>query len=304
MWKLRFGRESGQRFVAWSQTRSLNSFFGTRRFRYHEGDGDGGDGGSGGSGGSGGGGDGGDGNGGGGSGGGSGGDGDRKFSQTEVNSILKKEKAKLEGKFKEQIQGQLNEVNELRKAKDLTEGQRKKLDDRAAALEAELLTEREKAEAERKRSTEKHKKELDTVSVERDSWRSRYENQQRESAILAAASKHDAYNAKQLIGLVAPLVQVIQKTDDKGNPTGIFDTQITTEVKDGDDLVKKSMAVDEYVEHMKGQEEYANLFVVKRTSGTGHRQSSVNVGGNEQNMTATEKIAAGLKKGQATGSSG
>lgn len=297
---IRFGRVAGQRYVSWSQQRTLSSFNPTRRFRHHEDAG--GDGGAGGGGGGDGGGDGGDGSGGGGDGGASGGGGGagKTFDQTQVNAIVKREKEKLEGKFKEQIQKQLDEVNELKKSKDLTEKQRKTLDERAATLQAELLTEREKAEAEKRRADEKHKTELDGLSTERDTWKARYETRERESAILGAASKHDAYSASQLVALVSPLVEVSPELDDKGNPTDKFNTSITAKVKDGEELVEKKFSVDGYIEHMKGQEEYANLFIVKRPGGTGHRQGGVEVGGkNMANMSSTDKIAAGLKDGQA-----
>jgi len=311
MGRYRFNRAAGQRFVSWMQPRRLESFNPTRSFRHHEGDGDGagagsGAGGSGdGDGGTGGSGDGdGDGSGdGSGSGSGSGGgDGDgNTFNQKQVNAILKREKDKMEAKYKQQIQKQLDEVNQLKKAKDLTEAQRKKLDDRAASLQAELLTEREKAEAEKKRADEKHRTELDGVSAERDTWKGRYEDDRRENAILRAASKHDAYNAKQLVGLIAPKVKVTEVLDDDGNGTSIFKTSIDAEVKEGDKMVMKNMTVDQYVEHMKGQDEFANLFIVKRIGGTGHRQGGTQVGGKDtSHLSPTDKIAAGLAKNQAT----
>lgn len=305
---IRFGRVAGQRYVAWNQHRSLSSFNPVRRFRHLEdAGGDGGAGsGAGGSGdGAGGGdgsGDGGDGDAGGASGGGGGAG--KSFDQTQVNAIVKREKEKMEAKFKEKIQEQLNEVNELKKSKDLTEKQRKTLDERAASLQAELLTEREKAEAEKRRADEKHKTEMDGVSKERDTWQHRFENQTIETAILAAAAKHDAYNAKQVIGLVKDLVNVSPVLDDEGNPTDKFDTSITVKVKEKDEMVEKKFTVDGYVEHMKGQDEYANLFVVKRPGGTGHRQGGVDVGGKSMShLSSTDKIAAGLKDGQASSGS-
>jgi len=297
---IRFGRVAGQRYVSWNQHRSLSSFNPVRRFRHLEDAG--GDGGAGsGAGGTGGGDGSGDGGTGGGDGGASGGGSSSKtFDQSQVNAIVKREKEKMEAKYKEQIQKQLDDVNKLKNDKDLTEKQRAALDDRAKTLQAELLTEREKAEAEKRRADEKHKVELDGLSQERDTWKSRYETREKESAILAAASKHDAYSASQLVALVSPLIKVSPALDDKGNPTDSFETSITAKVKDGEELVEKKFTVDGYIEHMKGQDEFANLFIVKRPGGTGHRQGGVEVGGkNMANMSSTDKIAAGLKDGQA-----
>jgi hypothetical protein len=304
---MRFGREAGQRFVAWNQHRGLGSFNPCRRFRHHEdagGDGAAGSGAGGDGDGSGDGAGDGDGDAGGASGGG--GDASKTFNQDQVNAIMKREREKQEAKYKEQIQKQIAEVNKMKDEKDLTEAQRAKLDERAKALNAELLTEREKADAEKRRADEKHKTELEGVAAERDTWQSRYENQQRETAILSGASKHNAYHAPQLIGLISGLIDVAQAKDAKGNPINKFETSITAKVKEGEELVEKTMSVEDYIGWMKGQDEYANLFNITRPGGTGHRQGGgPDVGGKStSNLSPTEKIAAGLGKGQATGSTG
>lgn len=304
MGRNRFGRESGQRFVNWMQHRGLQSFNPCRRFRHHEepgadpaaGGGGGGDPGAAG------GGDPGAAGGGGDPGGGA--DPKTSFSQDQVNAILKREKDKQEAKYKDQIRMQIAEVTKMKDEKDLTEAQRAKLDERAKTLQAELLTEREKADAEKRRADEKHKTELDGVSVDRDTWRGRYETQTRTNAILEAASKHEAYMGSQLVGLIKDLVDVAPEVDGAGNPTEKFETSITAKVKDGEELVEKKFTVDGYVEHMKGLDEFANLFIVTRPGGTGHRQGGVEVGGKSTaNMTSTEKIAAGLAGGQASAGS-
>lgn len=263
------------------------------RFRQKEDDGGGGDGSGGGGGG------GGDGSGGDGEGGGSGGGGDQNFTQEQVNSMMKKERAKIESKFKEQTQKQLSEINKLRESKDLTEAQRKKLDDRADTLQAELMTEKERAEADKKAAETKHGKELKVAQGESVAWQGRYENQMKETDILAAASKHAAYNAVQLLGLVAPLTHVVSVKTDKGEETGKFTTVVKTAVKNEDDaFVEKSLTVDEYVDYLKGQKEFQNLFVSQRAGGTGHRKGTGSGGGSED-LSPTEKIERGLREQKA-----
>lgn len=289
----KFGREAGQRFVDWSQSRPLSSFFAGRNFRMHEEGAGGTDDGSGGggSGGAGGSDD--------GSAGGSGGGASKTFSQEDLNRIVKKEREKLEGNFKSKLQEQLDRVNKLSEEKNLSDEQRKQLSDSKAALEAELMTEREKAEADKKRLDSTHKKELDKVSGDRDKWQSLYESQMKETAILSAASNHEAYNPTQLTALVSPLTHVEEVTNDKGEPTGRYATIVRSAVMEkGDDgkehLVEKSLSVDEYVEYLKGRKEYQNLFVTTRPGGTGHRQSTSGQGGPGQGMSSIGKIAAGL----------
>jgi hypothetical protein len=300
----RFGRETGQRFVSWNQHKRLSDYFPTRAFRYHEGDGDGGDGDGGGSGGGSGGTGGGDG-GSGGDGGGSGGA-SKTFTQEQVNAMMKREREKLDSKFKEQTKKQLDEINKLRDAKDLTESQRKKLDERAATLEAEMLTEREKAEAEKRRSEEAHKKALDAVTGERDQWRGRFETELRNAAVLSAASEHKAFNAEQLLGLVGPRVSVEEVMNEKKEPTGRYATVVRVTETDPDTKkpVEKTYGVSDYIKTLKGRKEFANLFLADRQGGTGYRPSSGGAGDGGGNMSAKDKIAAGLKQGQASHATG
>ena len=174
--------------------------------------GDGGDG-SGGGGGSGGGDGGGSDGGAGGSGGGAGGS--KTFSQEEVNTIVKREKDKQGAKHREALQAQLDEVNKMKDARDLAEAQRKKFEDRAASLESDLMTKEEKATADKAKADKEHKTALDAVNTERDGWKTRYEKERTDVAILAAASKHKAYNPSQLLALVSPLTHVVQRVNEK-----------------------------------------------------------------------------------------
>lgn len=281
---------------------NLGSLVRHSRFRLMEDSGtDGGGSGTGGTGGAGGGGGDGDGGaGGGGAGGAGGGDSNKTFTQDELNSIVKREKAKLEGKYKEQTQKQLDEINKIRDAKDLTEAQRKKLDDRAAALEAELMTEREKAESEKKRSQTKHQQELDNIQVESKQWRGLYEKERKDTAIMSAASKHKAFNPDQLLALVSPLTHVVQRKNDKGEliPNS-FETVVQTAIEENGKFVEKQLPVEKYVEYLKGKKEYANLFVSERPGGTGYRPGSGDGSGNTKDMSPRDKIKAGLKAQQA-----
>jgi len=287
----RLARLLGMRFV--DRQQNMRSYVTHRRFRRMEGDGDddgdvgGGGGGGGASGGA------------GGSGGGSGGDdGNKTFTQEELNSIVKREKTKLESKYKEQTQKQLDELNKMRDAKDLTEAQRKKLDDRAAALEAELMTEREKAEAEKKRSQTKHQQELEATKTEAKQWQGLYEKERKDTAIMSAASKHKAFNPDQLLALVSPLTHVVQRKNDKGEVIpNSFETVVQTAVEEDGKFVEKQLSVDKYVEYLKGRKEYANLFVSDRPGGTGYRPGSGD-GSGSKDMSAKDKIKAGLKAQQ------
>jgi len=212
---------------------------------------------------------------------------------------MKKEREKVEQKFKVKTQEQLAEINKLREDKDLTETQRQKLDERATTLSAELMTEKERAAADQKAAEKKFGLELDAAKQDGTAWRERFELQMSQTAILAAAAKHGVYNATQLLALVSPVSHVVPVVDGKGKETGAFTTVVKSMVKSDDEddkgkLVEKTFTPDEYVEHLKGQKEHQNLFVTNRPGGTGHRPGSGGSGGGEK-LTPTEKISRGLK---------
>ena len=211
---------------------------------------------------------------------------------------MKKERAKIEEKFKVKTQEQLVEINKLREDKDLTESQRQKLDERATTLSAELMTEKERAAADQKAAERKFGQELDAAKQDGTEWKERFEVQMSQTAILASAGKFGVYNAEQLLALVTPHVHVVPVLDSKGKDTGTFTTVVKAMVKSDDEddkgkLVEKTFTPDEYVEHMKGLKEHHNLFVTTRPGGTGHRPGS-GAGGGSEKLTATEKIAKGL----------
>lgn len=265
------------------------------RFRCHEGDGGDGDGAGGGGGTAGGGGDG-AGAGGDGSGGGAG----KTFTQEDVNTIVKREKEKQAAKHREALKAQLDEVNQLKDAKELTEAQRKKLEERAASLEADLMTKEEKAAAEKSRSDKEHKAAMEAVAAERDGWKGRYEKERKDTAIMAAASKHKAYNPSQLLALVNPLTLLVQRLDEKTKEPipGVFDTVVKTAIEEDGKFIEKTMSVDAYVERLKGLNEFANLFVSDRPGGTGYRPGTGGSKG-KSDLTPKEKISQGLKDRQA-----
>jgi len=297
MWMKTFGRVMGQRFVAHNQARGLSSFVGGRRFRQCEGDGgDGGDGGSGG--GSGGGDGGGD---GGGSGGGSGdGGGERTFSQDDVDGIVKRRLAKAEQAHQTKQRETLKQLEDLRAQKNLSEEHASKLDEQIQSIKSDLMTEKERAQAELDRVATEHKAKLDAAMSETEQWKSRHVKSQILSALHAAASKAKAYNNDQVVAILEASATHELVKDDDGNLTGEERVTFTGKVKDGDKFVEKDgLTAEEVVEGLKAQQEFANLFLADRKGGAGFRPGTSGGSGDTSGMTPTQMISEGLKNGQA-----
>ena len=295
----RFGREQGQRFVAWNQTKPF-SYFGARSFRHFDDPAGGGDGGGGG-GGDGGGAGGGDGRSaeggdGGGAGGGAAGGSSKTFSQDDVNSIVKKEREAYQKKQRET----LKQLEDLRGEKNTSDEQAKKLDTQIATMRSELMSEKEKAEAEKGRIAEEHQRALDEAVADRDAWKTRDESRSILAALHAAASKYKAVYNPQVVAMLEKSASLVAVTGDDGKPTGEYRVEVKATVKEGEKFVEKVGTADEAVAGLKAQKEFANLFLAERAGGTGYRPGtgSGDDGGGDD-MTPHEKIKAGLAKGQA-----
>ena len=281
----RFGREQGQRFVQWNQLKPLTSFFGTRSFRQHEEPPAPPAGGGGGTP-----------PGGGAPGGGTPPPpepGKTTFTQDEINSIVKKEREGFQKKHRET----LKQLEDLRAEKTTTAEQAAKLDKQINTMRTELMSEKERAEAEKHRIEDEHKRALSGAEDSRDEWRVRYERSTIEGEIVNAAVKHKAVLPDQLIRMIDAKME--EGSDDEGKPNGVFSRTVETTVKEGEKDVVKKLSIDAHVEWMKGQEQFANLFLATGKGGTGYRKGSKGGGGGEADgMSADEMITEGLKRNQ------
>ncbi|KKN73336.1 hypothetical protein LCGC14_0401490 [marine sediment metagenome] len=259
------------------------------------GGGGGGDGGDGGDGGGGGGGDGGGepGGGDGGAGGGSGGT-DLKFSQADLNRISKKER----DKYNSEKQVLIDQLKDVEKQKGLSDEARANLQTQIRDAEESLMTAQEKSKAELGRAAKVHGEALDVEKSRADLNWDMYVSEKKRVAISAAASKHGAYRAEQLTAVVEPMTEIVPVKDSNDNIIGHdVIVKVTEKAEDGT-TKEKALTVDEYVDAMRANEDHANLFVSTKQGGSGYRPGTSGTPiGDLSNMSATDKIRAGLKAG-------
>ncbi len=244
--------------------------------------------------------------GGGGGGGGGGGTGDppadppepdpkvKTFTQAQVNSMIADEKRKGEDKTKTAQRETLKELEATKNDKTKSDDQRAQAAERIEALEAALLTAQEKEQREKSKADREHKEALKTAKEESSEWQAKFQSDKIDNAILAAATTHKAYNAQQIVDHVKPLAVLEEVKDNLQKATGKYRAVVHTTVEEEGKEVPKVITVDEYIKELKGKQEWVNLFLPDRKSGTGFTPGThVQLAG--ANLSPTDKISAGLR---------
>lgn len=263
----------------------MSTKFNSRRFNnrfFDEGDNNGGtgtgtgEGGGTGGGGTGGGGTGGSGTGnGGGSGGGSGsGTGERRFSQEEVNRMMKadRDKAKTE---RDKVLADL----QAWKDQGLTPENMDVLNQRIETLVNEGKTKEELAkEAMAKRDKEWEGK-LKKSNEQGTAWEGRYKTFRSKSAIVSAAASAKAHNAEQVYSILNPMTQIVEEVGDDGKPTGEFVPRVKFPTTDNGKTVVLELSVEDAIKRMTEMPEHMNLFESEGSGGLGAGNRGRQAGG-------------------------
>lgn len=189
----------------------------------------------------------------------------KMLTQEQVTKIVEErtaEYAKKMAQLKEKTEALLSE-------KTTTESERANLRSKLEELNSTLMTREQAAAFEAAKLKEEAKTLEERLVKERDSWKTRYTETMLNSAIINAAVEAKAYQPQQLVALLKPKAQLVEKIDDTGRPTGDYEVKVSWNdvEKDGKPV---SMVLDPIatVKAMKQKVEYANLFLAEG-GGTG-----------------------------------
>lgn len=212
---------------------------------------------------------------------------DGRLTQQQFNHEMAQERKK----FKERTEKTIGELETLKKAKGLSDADKEKLQAQIGELEQTILTKQQLLEQEKRRFENEHKTAIDTVSKEKDQWKSRYERATIERAILDAAVANDAYNPSQFVGQLGIDARLVEE-DGKFIPKIKFkDTD-----KDGNPVVLDLTPV-EVVKRMKElPESYGNFFKANVNGGLGGKQPGQAVKGVDPSKMTPDEYAAWRKK--------
>lgn len=195
-----------------------------------------------------------------------------KFTQAQLNKILADEKRK----HQKQVETQVRELENLKKAKGLTDKERETLATRIEELNNSVLTKEELSRKEQERLKNEHKLKLEEATRERDDWRNRYTHATITRTITDEAVAAEAYSPSQIVALLSGSTRLVEVLDADGNVVpGQHEVKIKMSDKDKEGKpTTLDLTVKEALKTMKERvEDFGNLFKSGVAGGLGDSKS-------------------------------
>lgn len=225
-------------------------------------------------------------------------DGKKSFTQEQVNSMLAKQKEEQN----KNTQKAIDELNALKKKSKLTSGETKKLEDKIEELQNQILTKEEQSARDKDKLEKDSKKQIEELTKQSDTWRTRFEQSSIRRSIVDASAAHDAFSAEQIEAILMP-ISTLKELENDGEPTGDFQTRVAfkTEDKEGKP-VTLDLSPTEAVKRMKESDQYLNLFKGEGQGGFGDRNKNKQGGKGTLSSVSSDTAAyrAQRKKGNTT----
>lgn len=212
--------------------------------------------------------------------------GEKEFSQTQVDSMMAKQKRVLQ----EKNTGLMAEIEALNTKATLTSDEMKKLETASAALRKANMSDKQLNEEAANKVRNDFETKIAGLEGDVDKWKGRHTKSTIERAIIDAASipAQKAVVPKQVLAILKPDTHLVESVDDDGKPTGEFTPKVTfMDTKDGKP-VTLVLTPNEAVKRMSEMDEHLNLFEGKGSGGMG----SSNKGGSGSGKTMTHAEAA------------
>lgn len=207
---------------------------------------------------------------------------EKKFTQEDVNRFLAEDRRrhqaqlqKLEQQYKKALEDQ-----------NLSEAQRKELQDALESFQAQFRTKEENLKHELEKLKAESEKQVKMLNEERDLWRSRYESAEIRRAIYDAAVAANAFRPEHIFAILAPMTKMTPILDANGKPTNeiaprVHFTEVDPKTKETTTVV---ITAQEAIEKMRQRaDEYGYLFRSAAAGGTG-------AGGTGANMPGKGKV--------------
>lgn len=216
--------------------------------------------------------------------------------QEYFNSVVAEERRKLTAK-NDQLITQLETQKNLTST---TAAERQTLEEKIADLKAEFQTKEQLSGAANEKTIKQLQAEVKKKDAEAITWRERHHKTLVDNSLTEAAVKGKAYNAKQVVTILRPLTRVVELANDKGEPTGEFETRVKLQTKDkeGQPVVLDLDPIQAVKQLAEMGEEYDNLFISPATGGLGsaNRGNAGNGGVVDRSKLSTEDYISQRKK--------
>ena len=187
----------------------------------------------------------------------------KKMFTPEQQTLIDQKVEDRLARAKKQNEATIKQLETLKSTAKLNEEERNKLQQQINQLETVTMTEKELAAKARKEENEKHARVVDDLTVERDTWRSRFESTTIKREIVDAASRKEsrAFNPSQIVSLLAPSTTLVEETED-GKGTGVFVARVKFNGRDSENKpLVMDLTVPEAIDEMQKMPDlYGNLF--------------------------------------------
>jgi len=154
---------------------------------------------------------------------------------------------------------------------DLTDSQRKDLELRYDNIQKELMTKEQLFEQEKKKKDREYTESVETLTAERDTWKSKFEDSSIIRDLNDASSANDAFDGGTIAAILRPNTILIESQGEDGTPTGKYKTQVKFTDPEGKDgkPTELLLTASEAVKRMTELDSYQFLFKGRGTGGTG-----------------------------------
>lgn len=191
----------------------------------------------------------------------------RVFTQAEVDEMVVKRNKGLQQKY----QSLEKQYEDTLRQKNLTAGERQKIQSNLEQLQAEMRTSKEQAEYEAKKAKEKYELEIQNTKKNADFYKNLYEKSTIERAISDAAASNEGFAPSQFIAYLGPRTRMVAELDSDGEETGNFTPKVEWSVtKEDGSSELLSLSPNEAVNKMKEDtNNFGNMFRPYVSAGIG-----------------------------------
>jgi len=215
--------------------------------------------------------------------------------QKHINTLLAAEK----NKHRSLVQKASDEAKAMAAKAQLTSQQSQELDSRLDQIQNEMRTKEEQAKRAAEKLQNAHKEAINSVTTERDTWRSRFTESTIERSLTDAAAENNAFSPRQIVAILGRDTQLVEVLDDDGKPTGQLSPKVKYRTKDKEGKpVTLDLSPVDAIKRMKDEDEYLNLFRGEGAGGTGMRSQP---GGKKPDVSNLAKDPVAWRKARKAG---
>lgn len=193
----------------------------------------------------------------------------KTFTQDDVNKMLAEDRRKHQA----QLKTMETRLQEVLSSKNLTENERKALQENLSAVQGQLRSKEQQAALEKQELEQQYQGKLTEAEKKAQAWESMYRDSTVQRSLQDAAVQNDAFSPSQIVTLLKPMTKMIEATDPvTGRTLGRY--EVVVEMPDVDpksgQQVTMTRSPAEAVKRMKElPEQYGNLFKSGVVSGIG-----------------------------------